>query len=312
MRVIKSLEALPDSAKRPVIALGNFDGVHLGHQALIEETKRIAKEKDVPSAVVTFEPHPLEVLKPDLPPFRLTTEKQKLERLKETGVDICFCLPFTKSFSKITGQAFIEDLLVGALDIQHIVIGYDFIFGYQRSGNAELLKDYGQRYHYGFSQLNAVGDDTAPFSSSRIREHLRLGQIKQANTILGFPFAIEGKVIHGKQQGRLLGFPTANLALEKYTHPKFGVYAVEVIIGKEKWQGVANIGIKPTFDGTTPLLEVHVFDFSGDLYHKEISVVLCDFIREEQKFGTVDALRQQIAKDCKQAKEALSCGTTSS
>lgn len=309
MKILRNLTQLPDSHKGCIIALGNFDGLHQGHQSLINEARHLAKKYNKPAAVMTFEPHPLEILKPDLPPFRLTTQAQKFARLEALGVDVCICLPFTEDFSKLTGRAFIESLLVDALQVSHVVIGYDFIFGYKRSGNAALLKEYGEKHDYGFSQVKALGDASAPFSSTRIRNYLREGKVAEANALLGTPFTMCGEVIRGKQQGRQLGFPTANMGLKNYLHPRYGVYAVTVKIDDTAYRAVANIGIRPTFNDKEPLLEVHLFDFSADLYHKEIAVCFHAFIRDEQAFSDIIALKQQITKDCQHAKEALTCVT---
>ncbi len=289
-----------------VVALGNFDGVHLGHQVVLEKAREKARKHNKPFGVVTFEPHPRSIFSPADAPFRITPAHTKRRILSEIGVDVCFEIPFTYEFSKLSAQAFVEDLLLGNLGITHAVAGHDFVFGHKRGGNMRLLKDLMKKHHHAVDEIAPVMDTShVLWSSTRIREHLMAGEPKKAAIVLGRNWEIEGTVLHGEKRGRSLGFPTANLGLGEFLRPRFGVYAVKVAIAGQKHNGVANIGVRPTVDGERESLEVHIFDFAGDIYDQSIRVGFVDFIRAEARFDGLEALKTQIKQDCLVAKGLL-------
>jgi len=310
MRIYRHFETLPDEARGAAIAVGNFDGVHLGHQAVIGEAGRIARAGGLPWAVLTFEPHPKRVFQPDLAPFRLTPFRTKARVLESLGVDAMIVQRFNLAFSQRPAEDFVEQLLVKGFGARHVVAGYDFVFGHNRGGNCEMLLAMGQKLGFGFTAVSAVEDGSgAVYSSTRIRQCLDAGDAAGAAAILGRPFEIEGRVAHGDKRGRQIGFPTLNLHLGSVVRPALGVYAVRIghaAGGAERWlDGVANIGKRPTFGGDDVILEAHAFDFDGDLYGELVSVQLIDRIREEKKFDGLDALRAQIAADCDSARGIL-------
>ncbi len=310
MRIYRHFDTLPGEARGAAIAIGNFDGVHRGHQAVIGEAGRIARAAGVPWAVLTFEPHPRRVFQPDLPPFRLTPLRTKARVLEDMGVDAMIVQRFNRAFSERPAEDFVNAVLVKGFGARHVVAGYDFVFGYKRGGNCELLLAMGQKLGFGFTAVSAVDDGSgAVYSSTRIRQCLSAGDAEGAAAILGRPFEIEGRVAHGDKRGRTIGFPTLNLHLGTVQPPAFGVYAVRIghiAEGKQHWiDGVANIGIRPTFGGDDAVLEAHGFDFTGDLYGELVSVALIRRIRDEKKFDGLDALRAQIAADCETARGIL-------
>lgn len=306
MQVIDTLNALDESARGAVVAIGNMDGVHPGHVALIAEAKNRAEELGAPLAVMTFEPHPRSFFRPDSPPYRITPKAQKLALLEDKGVEIVYAIQFDQDFAQISAHDFIARVLHEQLATKHIVIGYDFIFGHDRQGNAELLTSRGEALGMGVSQVGAVTSTNGmPYSSSRIRDAIAEGHMQDASALLSRPFAIEATVQQGEQRGRGMGFPTLNFALGEYIEPRYGVYAVRCEIDSEAFAGVANFGVRPTFDDDTPLLEVHLFDTDSDFYGKEARVEFIEFIRGEQQFESLDALKQQIEKDCATARSML-------
>ena len=297
------------------MALGNFDGVHLGHQALIGEAKRIAAATDKPLAVVVFEPYPREFFRPQDEPFRLTPLPVKARLLSGLGADFTIVVPFDAAMAAMLAQDFVLDVLKGALAVSHVVVGRDFQFGKGRGGDAAVLAYMGEMEGFGvtvFAPLPADGD--TKISSSDIRTALKAGRPEEAARLLGHWWSVEGMVVRGDQRGRGLGFPTANLRLEERTlHPAFGVYAVRGrIAGEERvYDGAANFGLRPMFKLQTPLLEAHFFGFSGDLYGREMTVELIAYLRGEEKFATLDALKAQMAADCANARRILAaCGGT--
>lgn len=313
MRIIRHIDHLPAEARGSAVAVGNFDGVHRGHEAVIREAGALAKAAGVPWSVLTFEPHPRSVFRPDDPPFRLTPFRAKARLIEALGVDELFVLSFDKAFSQRSAEDFVNSVLVDGLDAGHVVAGYDFVFGHGRKGNCETLLQMGQQKGFDFTAVHAVLDEAGEvFSSTRVRDALSGGNPKLATRLLGRPFEVEGHVAHGDQRGGGIGFPTANLPLDDYTQPKFGVYAVRVGLldakdaGKLTWHdGAANLGVRPTVGCDGPLLEAHLFDFDGNLYGKHIRVQLLDYLRPEKKFDGLDALKAQIAADCGLARERL-------
>ena len=295
----------------PTIALGNFDGVHRGHQAVIDAARALAPE--APLSVATFDPHPRSFFNPLSEPFVLTPPAEKARKLKELGIERMYVLDFDEALSSMTPEAFVAEILVEALGISAVAVGGDFRFGAKRAGDAALLKRLGQEHGFAVSALDAVADeDGALFSSSSARAALRDGKPQDATAILGEPHRIRGVVEKGDQRGRTLDFPTANVAIEGLLAPKFGVYAIEahILNGPHEGvvSGVANLGMRPTFEKTVPILEAHLFDFEGDLYGAEIAVLLISFLRPEQKFSGIDNLRAQITEDASRARALLRTG----
>ena len=300
-----------DAAERgAVVALGNFDGVHLGHQRVIGEAGAIARQRGAAHAVLTFEPHPRSVFRPQDPPFRLTPFRMKARRIEALGADLLFTLHFDADFARRSAEAFIDSVLVQGLGACHVVVGYDFVFGHQRRGNPALLAERGRALGFGVGIVDPVeAPGGAVYSSTRIREHLVSGRPREAAALLGRFWEIDGRVERGDQRGRLIGFPTANIFLQDYLRPAAGVYAVRAAIeeaGVPRWHdAVANFGTRPTFGGSDLRLEVHVFDFAGDLYGRHLRVALIEHLRPERKFPGIDALKAQIAEDARQARLLL-------
>jgi len=294
-----------------VVALGNFDGVHLGHQAVILTARRIAEELGVAHGVMTFEPHPRAVFHPEQPPFRLTPFRVKAHLIEALGIDLLLQQHFDTGFASITALQFIEEQLVQCLGTRHVVVGYDYVFGKGRQGTCAFLQKVGEEKGFG---VTVVPPATAPsgvvYSSTQVRDYLLTAQPAAAAQLLGHYWEVEGRVEHGDSRGHLLGFPTANLRLGEYQHPATGVYAVRAGIdkgGATVWHdGVANFGRRPTFDKTDELLEVHLLDVDEDLYGRHLRVALIDYIRAERKFDGIDALRAQIALDIETGRAMLS------
>ncbi|MFA5122742.1 bifunctional riboflavin kinase/FAD synthetase [Zavarzinia sp.] len=307
MLIVDRLDKVPPRAKGAVLAVGNFDGVHLGHKSLIAKAEAIAATMGVPSGVLTFEPHPRQLFRPDGPPFRLTPAADKLRLLDALGVEITAVLPFTNDLAIMPAEDFVIRYLVEALQIVHLVVGFDFCFGNGRSGDIALLNYMGEMEGFGVTVIDPVGDnDCKPgesYSSSAIRKALETGDLATATAQLGRPWSVRSAVLRGDQRGRIIGFPTANLGLGDYLRPALGVYAVTVTLDDgRRFAGVANIGRRPTFGKTDTNLEVHLFDFAEDLYGSEIEVGLLAFIRPERKFDGLDALKAQIAADSAEAR----------
>ena len=310
MKQIDNLDNIHSPFSKAVITIGNFDGVHKGHQAVINEAGRIARAADRPWAVLSFEPHPRLVFLPEQDPFRLTPFRIKARHIEALGVDELVCLHFNKEFAARSAESFIHDVLIDGLGAAHVVCGYDFVFGKGRKGDTEMLFHEAKQAGFGFTAVPQVTDDDGKvYSSTRVRDCLKDGNAIEAAHVLGKPFEIEGRIEHGDKRGRTIGFPTANLFLSEYQRPALGVYAVRagVDMGADThWvDGVANVGSRPTFDGDDVVLEAHLFDFDGDLYGKHLRVQLIDHIRPERKFDGIEALKTQIAADCEQAKALL-------
>jgi riboflavin kinase/FMN adenylyltransferase len=308
--MIPSQEFPPSAAalRGGVFALGNFDGVHRGHQAVIEAAIEKARELSVPARVLTFEPHPRSVFNPGDVPFRLTPEPVKNALLRALGIRDVIVQPFTLDLSHLPAQEFVEQILLRQHGMQHAVAGFDFVFGHKRQGNMQNLRTWLAPHGIGVTEVTPRFDSHGDvFSSSRTREALQAGDLRTAEHILGRRWSIAGVVAKGAQRGRTLGVPTANIPLGEYLRPKFGVYAVLTgPAGKLRTRpGVANIGIRPTVDGKTEMLEVHLFNFDSDIYGQEWDVELVDFIRPERAFPDLDALRKHIMQDIEAAKAKL-------
>jgi riboflavin kinase/FMN adenylyltransferase len=298
-------QAVPAEWKGGVVALGNFDGVHRGHQALLQRTAEQAKALGAPFMALTFEPHPRQHFVRDTGPFRLTLLPAKTRLLGEQGVQAVLAQHFDEAFAALSPDAFIDEVLRSGLGVRHIVCGYDFTFGARRGGNVERLREQGRSRGFGVTVLDPVTRDGEIYSSTRIRESLRAGWPSQAGELLGRQWEIEGVVEQGDQRGRTIGFPTANVALGEHLRPRFGVYAVRALVDGEWRPAVANLGRRPTVGKLVENFEVHLFDFAGDLYGKALRVAFVDFIRPEMKFAGLDQLKAQIAADGQAARGIL-------
>ena len=292
------------------MAIGNFDGVHLGHQAVIGHAVSRAEALAIPSAVLTFEPHPRMLFKPESEPFRLTPLRPKAHAIEALGIDVMVVLAFDRALSQKSAEDFVEDVLVTGMAVGHVVVGEDFVFGHDRLGTVESLARMGDRLGFTVTALKPVaGPEGTVYSSTAVREALKAGAPRRAAALLGRAWEIEGRVEHGDARGRQLGFPTANIGLGEYLRPAFGVYAVQAGVdhgAETEWHpGVANLGRRPTVAGSVERLEVHLFDFEGDLYGRHLRVRLIEFLRPEKKFDGLEALRAQIARDCAAARALL-------
>ena len=303
MKIYSDWRGLPAAARGASVAMGNFDGVHIGHAAVLRAAH--AARPDAPRAVLTFEPHPREFFRPQDPPFRLTLAAERAAALEALGVEFLYQLPFDTEFSHLSAEFFVEEILFKHISAVHLSCGADFAFGHRRGGDVEFLAARAEALGMGLSIVPPVADAQGPVSSTRIRRLLQDGYPERAAALLGRPCSIRGEVVHGDARGRTIGFPTANIALGRHLEPQRGVYAVTAKIGAKLMKGVANIGSRPTVGGTEPRLEVHFFDFDSDLYGQELSVQLRHFIREEQKFASFDLLTAQIGRDAAHARRLL-------
>ncbi|MGA9396099.1 MAG: bifunctional riboflavin kinase/FAD synthetase [Azonexus sp.] len=301
MRVFRSyLRPVPGPT---AIAIGNFDGVHRGHGALLERLRDVARESRLPPTILTFEPHPREFFSPASAPARLTTLREKLELLAAAGVEQAMICRFNAGFAALSADQFIERVLVGGLRARHLIIGDDFRFGKGRAGDFSLLQQAGVAHGFAVEAMGSVTVDGERVSSSGVRTALAVGDMEHAARLLGRPYIIDGQVAHGQKLGRQLGFATANLRIKHNPLPMTGVFAVEVSgVDDRPLHGVANLGIRPTVGGTRPLLEVHLFDFDRDIYGAHISVRFVHKLRNEQRFPNFDALKAQIAADAAAAR----------
>jgi len=298
--------AVPDAYRGGIVALGNFDGFHKGHQAVVGRAVSRARAEGRPALVATFDPHPVRFFKPELPPFRLTTLDQRERLFAAAGADAMLVFHFGPELAQVDAADFVADHLASRIGAAGVVTGEDFTFGKGRGGNMEVLKLLGQANRLSVDAVAPVSDGDEPVSSSRIREALEAGDCETAAQLLTRPFAIEGVVEHGDKRGRELGFPTANLGLGNYQRPRFGVYAVRGRLPDGRvLDGVANLGTRPMFDPPKELLESWFFDFDEDIYGQTIEVALISFIREEMIFEGVEALAGQIAADAGEAKRRL-------
>ena len=305
MRIFRDWRDLPEAARGGAVALGNFDGVHLGHAHVLRTAH--AARPDAPRAVLTFQPHPRELFRPDDPPFRLTLSGERAAALAALGVELLYEMPFDSGFSEMTAEHFVTDVLHHGIGARHLVCGPDFAFGHRRGGSLGFLAARAEALGIGLTVATPFGDASGPISSSLIRRALQDGYPERATALLGRPWAIVGTVMHGDARGRTIGFPTANIPLGRHLEPARGVYAVTVRLpdGSER-PGVANIGRRPTVSaGSESRLEVHLFDFAADLYGAELAVALHGFLRSERRFAGIDALRAQIAADAAEARRRL-------
>ncbi len=298
---------MPADYRGGIIALGNFDGFHAGHQAVAGEAIRQARAAGRPAIIATFDPHPVRHFAPDAPPFRLTTLDQRQRMFADAGADAMLVFAFNAELASVSAECFISDWLIQRAGAAGVVTGEDFTFGAKRSGSIAMLQDFGAARGLMATAVGPVTDDGGIISSSRIRDALQSGDCSTAARLLTRPFTIEGVVQHGDKNGRKLGYPTANIDMGSYVRPAYGIYAVRgVLADGTRLNGAANLGIRPTFDPPKELLEPHFFGFDGDLYGQTISVELHAHLRPEAKFSSLDALIAQMAKDCAKAADILS------
>ncbi|MEM7739777.1 MAG: bifunctional riboflavin kinase/FAD synthetase [Pseudomonadota bacterium] len=296
---------LTDEHRGTFAVMGNFDGVHRGHQALIAEAKRAAEGLKRPLSAVVFEPHPRRFFKPDDNPFSLTPLDAKAELLAKFGVEKVFALPFGEELRAQTPDDFVRKILHQVLGLSGVATGQDFQFGAGRSGSSGTLAATAEKLGMHYQAIAPIGDTDEKFSSSQARQALRQGNISRATEVLGYPWFVDGQVVEGRRLARTLGFPTANITLGDVLRPLYGVYAVRAEVDGESYRGVANIGVRPTVDGKEERLEVNLFDFDGDLYGKDMRTSFIGFIREERAMDGLDALKAQIAKDADDARRLL-------
>lgn len=307
MRWLDHRDPMPDALRGAVIALGNFDGFHLGHQAVAGEAIRWAQAEGRPSIIATFDPHPVGFFRPDVPPFRLTTLEQRQELYLAAGATAMLVFHFDAELAGTSAEDFITKILIDRFGAHGVVTGGDFTFGKGAKGNVDLLRTLGGELGLQSRVVAAVSEGEEVVSSSRIRAALRDGDPQEAARLLTRPFAIRGIVEHGDKRGRTIGYPTANLGVENYLRPKYGIYAVtgRILATGQVLQGAANIGVRPQFEPPKELLEPFFFDFSGDLYGQEIEVAFHHYLRGEAKFDSLDALVAQMDKDCAEARRLL-------
>jgi len=305
MDIIIGIENIRRKFRNPVLTLGNFDGVHLGHQRIFEELKEEARKIDGEAIVFTFDPHPLQILNPQRCPPLITPFKKKLMLMERSGIDVLIVATFDLSLANIMPEAFVKQILVDEIGAKKILVGYNYYFGKDRKGNVEMLIRLGQKFGFEVKVIEAMKVNDIPVSSSKIRELIQDGKMPDAAQLLGRNYLLIGKVIWGADRGKQLGFPTANLEILNGLYPKTGVYAVEVIMGDKTYPGVADVGYNPTF-GENPLsVEVHILNFSRDIYGEEIQLIFLERIRDEKAFENPDSLARQIRKDIAVARKIL-------
>lgn len=303
MELVRNFHNLKARHKGSVVTIGNFDGVHIGHQAVIRQLQQFARRESLPGVVVTFEPQPLEFFSPGRAPARLTSFREKMEWLGEHGIDRVVCLRFQKSLAELPAEDFVEKLLVRGLGARYIIVGDDFRFGKDRAGDFKLLQSMQDRYGFTVVSTDTLMSNGDRVSSSRIRELLKEGKMQDAEALLGRPYSMSGRVIHGDKRGMQLGFPTANMGLKRNKSPVLGVFAVRVEgLEDQIYNGVANIGTRPVFYGNQVLLEVHLLDFDINIYGRHLHVNFHCKIREEQDFDSVEELIKRIERDVEETR----------
>jgi riboflavin kinase/FMN adenylyltransferase len=305
MRILDNFRAVPADCKGAVLAIGNFDGVHRGHQALLLAAREDARTIRAPVGVMVFEPHPRQLFRPDQPFFRLTTLEQKLTLIERLGLDVAVVLRFDRALAELTAQRFIEEVLVAGLGVRQVVIGYDFHFGKDRGGSPAVMQAAGRVLGFAVTVLAPVAEGGEAFSSSAIRARLAAGDVRAAAIALGHWWRLAGTVVGGAKRGAGLGFPTANVVLPRGTALAHGIYAVRVYVEGARHLGAAYLGTRPTFDDGITTLEVFLLDFDGSLYGRQIEVEFIAFLRGDRRFGDAAELRAQMARDCEAARAAL-------
>lgn len=309
MRIIRDTTFIDPNDRGAAAAIGNFDGVHIGHQAVIDMTRKAATAADIPLGIMTFEPHPRSYFSKNSNPFRLMNAAAKASRLEKLGIEKLYEIPFNETLTGLSPRAFAQTVITDQLGLKHVVVGADFCFGNKRTGTIDDLQQFGAEMGFGVTIASIVTNATGAVSSSAIRQALSDGNPRDAAAMLDHWHRIEGQVIRGDQRGRELGYPTANMSIADLHPPRFGVYAVKVDIldgpHKGSYDGAASIGVRPMFGENIPNCETFIFDFKGDLYGSTISVGLVDYLRPELKFDGLDALITQMDADCVKAREIL-------
>ncbi len=309
MRIIRDYDYLDPSDRGASVAIGNFDGVHIGHRAVIDLARQAAKEAGAPLGILTFEPHPRQYFAPDSPPFRLMSRDARAHRLEKLGVERLYEMNFNASLSALSPRDFAQNVICDGLGLAHIVVGADFCFGKGRAGKADDLRGFGAEMGFGVTIAKLLEGAQGQVSSTAIRTALSEGRPRDAAEMLGHWHRIEGQVVGGEQRGRELGYPTANMSIEGLHPPKFGVYAVmvDILDGPHagSYKGAASLGVRPMFNGQVPNLETFLFDFSGDLYGASLSVALVDYLRAEETFDNLEAFIAQMDADCARARALL-------
>ena len=309
MQTYTTWTGLAENHRGAAAAIGNFDGVHIGHQAVIDLARAVADRTAAPLGIVTFEPHPRQVFAPSAPPFRLMSAETKAHRLEKLGIDCLYQIEFNQDLSSLTPEEFARDVLSQGLGLSHVVVGDDFRFGKGRAGNTADLQFFGEKFGFGVTVATLVSTDGGEVSSTNIRTALSEGRPRDAAQMLGHWHRIDGAVLHGEKRGRDLGYPTANMSIADLHPPKFGVYAVKIDVlegpHKGSYDGAASIGVRPMFGENQANLESYIFDFTGDLYGTPLSVALVDYLRPELKFDSLDALIAQMDQDCARARDIL-------
>lgn len=305
MDVIHGYDHVPRSGRGGVLAIGNFDGVHRGHQVLLAKARETAEALKIRAGVLVFEPHPRTLFQPERPHFRLTSITQRIALFQRFGMDLTVVLPFDRKLAELTAEAFIERVLVAGLGIKHAVIGYDFHFGKNRGGSPASLMAAGRELGFGVTVVDQVADGGEVFSSSAVRAELAQGDVEGAAALLGHTWRVAGEVKGGQQRGTGMGYPTANIGLSPGTALAHGIYAVRVHVGGKVYDGAAYLGTRPTFDNGDAVLETFLLDFDGNLYGKTIELEFIGFIRGDRKFNTSEALVEQMDKDVAKARALL-------
>ena len=305
MKIYRDLHNLPKPIPYPVVALGNFDGVHIGHQMIFRRVAEIAKESQGTALAFTFQPHPLKVIAPDKAPPLLTTFRKKVKLLEQSGIDLVLCARFNRRLADQQPRDFAKRYLVDALGVKEVVVGFDYAFGRGREGTIQYLKKMGQEFDFRVHVIEQVKIGEHGVSSSCVRDLLEEGEVEKAAVFLGRPYSLQGPVVHGFKTGRSIGFPTANIDTSRVQIPATGVYAVQIRYKKLSFDGVANIGYNPTFNRDRLSVEVHIFDFHEQIYGKQVELVFIGRIRGEQSFDSAEQLVEQIGRDIETAKSIL-------
>ncbi|GJL78664.1 MAG: riboflavin biosynthesis protein [Nitrospinaceae bacterium] len=305
MKIVRGTKNIVKPIPYPVVAIGNFDGVHMGHQIIFRQTAELAREREGTSIVFTFEPHPLKIIAPERVPPLLTTFRQKMELIEGCGIDQVICADFNRQFADQRPRDFAKDILVDLIGVQEIVVGFDYAFGRGREGTISYLKKMGEEFDFKIHVVEPIKLNGHLVSSSHVRELIEEGNVKAAREFLGRNYSIRGPVVHGHHTGQVIGFPTANLDTAKVQIPGTGVYAVQIMYEGRTHQGAVNIGFNPTFNRDRLSVEVHIFDFHQNIYGKEVEVMFVDRIRSEMAFRSAEELVVQIKKDIQTAKAIL-------
>ncbi len=307
MKIFKLDTETPFTKDSLCLTIGNFDGFHNGHQEILKTLKKISIDKKLLSAVMSFDPHPRSFFNKDVNNFNIYTKKDKLNFLKDFGIDIYINFAFDKKLSEYSSNEFIDKILVNKLNIKNLIVGSDFKFGKDREGNVDILNSFSKIYNYEINLVNAVNikNKKEKYSSSLIRKDIEDGNFENVSKSLGRYWHMTGKIVEGQKKARKINFPTANMEPDNHILPKKGVYCVEVVYSGKKYFGISNLGVRPTVDGSKLLLETHIFNFDEEIYGNELTVRFLTFIRSEQKFGNFDLLTEQIKKDIETAKDYL-------